>query len=87
MAGARRPQPLHRKAPALTPPLTTRLRLTLTTLITNPTALLAERRRDDRQRGSVTLEQVAIAAGLLAIALAAIVVVGSVVASYTNKLN
>ena len=65
--------------------LTTRLLLTLTSLLTVPATLLPERR--DRERGSVTLEQVAIAAGLLAIALAAIVVVGSVVVSYTNKLS
>lgn len=39
------------------------------------------------QRGSVTLEQVAIAAGLLAIALAAVAVIGSAVVKYTNLLN
>ena len=38
-------------------------------------------------RGSVTLEQVAIAAGLLAIAIGAVAVIGAVVAKYTGKLN
>ena len=38
-------------------------------------------------RGSVTLEQVAIAAGLLAIALAAVAVIGAAVVKYTGVLN
>ena len=71
----------------MTTTLTTRLLLTLASLLTTPTFLMPDRRRDDRERGSVTLEQVAIAAGLLAIALAAIVVIGKVVVSYTNKLS
>ncbi len=41
----------------------------------------------NRERGSVTLEQVAIAAGLLAIAIAAVAIIAKVVLSYTNKLN
>lgn len=39
------------------------------------------------ERGSVTLEQVAIAAGLLAIALAAVAGIGSAVVKYTNLLD
>ena len=39
------------------------------------------------ERGSVTLEQVAIAAGLLAIALAAVAVIGTAVVRYTSVLN
>ena len=35
----------------------------------------------------MTLEQVAIAAGLLAIAIGAVAVIGAVVAKYTGKLN
>lgn len=42
---------------------------------------------DRRDIGSVTLEQVAIAAGLLAIAIAAVAVIAKVVLSYTNKLG
>jgi hypothetical protein len=51
--------------------------------------LLALRRRMDArsERGSVTLEQVAIAAGLLTIALAAVAVIGTAVVKYTNLLN
>ncbi len=60
----------------------------LTTLV----ALLRHRLRDVRKapvgdRGSVTLEQVAIAAGLLAIAILAVAVIGKVVLSYTDKLK
>jgi hypothetical protein len=40
-----------------------------------------------RERGSVTLEQVAIAAGLLAIAIAAVAIIAKVVLSYTNKIH
>ena len=39
------------------------------------------------ERGSVTLEQVAIAAGLLAIAIAAVAVIGTAVVRYTSVLN
>lgn len=51
--------------------------------------LFAWKRRVDvrSERGSVTLEQVAIAAGLLTIALAAVAVIGSAVVKYTNLLN
>jgi hypothetical protein len=45
---------------------------------------LGDRRRD---RGSVTLEQVAIAAALLAIALGASAVIAKVVVGYTGKLK
>jgi hypothetical protein len=38
-------------------------------------------------RGSVTLEQVAIAAGLLAIAIGAVAVIGKAVTSYTGLLE
>lgn len=40
-----------------------------------------------RERGSVTLEQVAIAAALLAIALGATAVIAKVVLGYTGKLK
>jgi hypothetical protein len=43
--------------------------------------------RERHERGSVTLEQVAIAAGLLVIALAALAVIARVVVSYTDKLG
>jgi hypothetical protein len=58
----------------------------LTTMLT----LLRQRWRQSRaaaDSGSVTLEQVAIAAGLLAIAIAAVAVIGRVVVKYTGKLN
>jgi hypothetical protein len=58
----------------------------LTTMLT----LLSQRWRQSRaaaDSGSVTLEQVAIAAGLLAIAIAAVAVIGRVVVKYTGKLN
>lgn len=38
-------------------------------------------------RGSVTLEQVAIAAGLLAVAIGAVAVIGKAVTSYTGLLE
>jgi hypothetical protein len=51
-------------------------------------SLISSKVRDTRsERGSVTLEQVAIAAGLLAIALAAVAVIGTAVVKYTNMLN
>jgi len=51
-------------------------------------SLLASKVRDARsERGSLTLEQVAIAAGLLAIAIAAVAVIGTTVVKYTNLLN
>jgi hypothetical protein len=49
--------------------------------------LTAKIRRGPSEQGSVTLEQVAIAAGLLAIALAAVGVIGAAVVKYTNLLN
>ena len=49
--------------------------------------LTAKVRRAPSEQGSVTLEQVAIAAGLLAIALAAVAVIGTAVVKYTNMLN
>ncbi len=58
------------------------------TFLTTLLGLLVDRRaqlRDDR--GSVTLEQVALAAGLLAIAIAAVAVIATVVVKYTNKLQ
>jgi len=60
------------------------------TYLTATLTLLRERWRESRDggdRGSVTLEQVAIAAGLLAIAIAAVAVIGRVVVKYTGKLN
>jgi hypothetical protein len=58
----------------------------LTTMLT----MLRQRWRELRataDRGSFTLEQVAIAAGLLAIAVAAVAVIGRVVVKYTGKLE
>jgi hypothetical protein len=60
------------------------------TYLTTVLVVLRDRWRQARaagDRGSVTLEQVAIAAGLLAIAVAAVAVIGRVVVKYTGKLN
>jgi hypothetical protein len=60
------------------------------TYLTTLLVLLRGRWREVRaaeDRGSVTLEQVAIAAGLLAIAIAAVAVIGRVVLKYTGTLN
>jgi hypothetical protein len=60
------------------------------TYLTSLLVLLRGRFRDARAAGdggSVTLEQVAIAAGLLAIAIAAVAVIGRVVVKYTGKLG
>lgn len=60
------------------------------TYLTTVLVVLRGRWRQARatgDRGSVTLEQVAIAAGLLAIAVAAVAVIGRVVVKYTGKLN
>jgi heme/copper-type cytochrome/quinol oxidase subunit 2 len=43
--------------------------------------------RHPSEHGSVTLEQVAIAAGLLAVAVAAVAVIGKAVTHYTDLLN
>ena len=62
----------------------------VTTLVTLLDALDAGRHdapRDPSERGSVTLEQVAIAAGLLAVAVAAVAVIGKAVTHYTDLLN
>jgi uncharacterized membrane protein YkvI len=62
----------------------------ITTLVTLLAALDAHRHdapRDPSERGSVTLEQVAIAAGLLAVAVAAVAVIGKAVTHYTDLLN
>jgi hypothetical protein len=48
--------------------------------------LPASQTRDD-DRGSVTLEQVAIAAGLLAVAIGAVAVIGKAVTNYTDLLE
>lgn len=52
-------------------------------------AVLRDRlgRARDRDRGSVTLEQAAVTAGLLLIALGAIAVIAKVVINYTNKIQ
>ena len=50
-------------------------------------ARLLATRADRRDTGSVTLEQVAIAAGLLAVAIAAVAVIGKAVTNYTNLLD
>ena len=44
-------------------------------------------RRRNSDGGSVTLEQVAIAAGLLAVAVGAVAVIGKAVTHYTDLLN
>jgi len=52
-------------------------------------ALLVPVRRGGRRgddRGSVTLEQIAITAGLLALAIGAVAAIGVAVAKYMNKL-
>jgi heme/copper-type cytochrome/quinol oxidase subunit 2 len=61
----------------------------LTTVVTLLAALDAHRHapHDPSERGSVTLEQVAIAAGLLAVAVAAVAVIGKAVTHYTDLLN
>jgi hypothetical protein len=46
---------------------------------------LRETRRDDE--GSVSLEQVVIAAGLLAVAVALVAVIVAVVSKYSGKIN
>jgi hypothetical protein len=46
---------------------------------------LRTRRRDDE--GSVSLEQVVIAAGLLAVAVALVAVIVAVVGKYSGKIN
>jgi DMSO/TMAO reductase YedYZ heme-binding membrane subunit len=50
-------------------------------------AVLRDRFREDHDRGSVTLEQIAIAAGLLALALVVVAAIGAVVTKYVGKLG
>jgi hypothetical protein len=48
---------------------------------------LRETRQRDREEGSVSLEQVVIAAGLLAVAVALVAVIVAVVSKYSGKIN
>jgi hypothetical protein len=48
---------------------------------------LRETRRRDGEEGSVSLEQVVIAAGLLAVAVALVAVIVAVVSKYSGKIN
>ena len=56
----------------------------LSAALTTVAATLRQARRDDR--GSVTLEQIAITAGLVALALGVIAAIGVAVAKYTSKI-
>ena len=48
---------------------------------------LRETRQRDGEEGSVSLEQVVIAAGLLAVAVALVAVIVAVVSKYSGKIN
>jgi hypothetical protein len=48
---------------------------------------LRETRHRDGEEGSVSLEQVVIAAGLLAVAVALVAVIVAVVSKYSGKIN
>lgn len=48
---------------------------------------LKDARQADRERGSVTLEQVVIAAGLLAAAVGLVAVIVAVIGKYSSKIN
>ena len=50
------------------------------------TSLAAMPRQPHTDRGSVTLEQIAITAGLVALALGVIAAIGVAVAKYTSKI-
>jgi hypothetical protein len=61
------------------------LHVWLSLLTAHAHALRDTRRRDED--GSVSLEQVVIAAGLLAVAVALIAVIVAVVSKYSSKIN
>ena len=62
------------------------IRLWLSMLSAHLDALRKTRRRDGEE-GSVSLEQVVIAAGLLAVAVALVAVIVAVVSKYSGKIN
>lgn len=65
----------------------TALLVSVLVLLSALPARLRATQADRTDTGSVTLEQVAIAAGLLAVAIAAVAVIGKAVTNYTNLLD
>jgi len=81
--------PVSTRRPSLRPALPSFLLVAMLVVLVALTTLPARLRAARTERadaGSVTLEQVAIAAGLLAVAVAAVAVIGKAVTNYTDLL-